>query len=358
MKTVRIDGIDYPFYGMTEDRHGIITEDRTFWMFPDCHADGAPVVELPRIGPREIKRVSFDEPDLTETHLDEVKADHERYLDYWRNVTPEDHAREYGLLPGKEQDEEDAAYAERVKLWIESFRPGFEEGRKQLLAVSLDDYRTDTGKHNAWIRHGTPDLAERHNFRDYTKLYIGLSAHGVNRETVIPRIFSLSYEAHYPDPEGGIIFLKDILPDMHTPAALRHVEEYQDLMLKAKQEAAISEAAMLMAAKRTLRRLMNDGKLQSISFACWCAYVSAGTLKKARDSMKHKLHPGKIAEHVHLCEELSGIKVVKEARGGRGVHRENVFQDQLESLGVTRADNPTFDEVCRRLDGEDSQNEE
>jgi hypothetical protein len=240
MNTVKIDGVDYPYFGMTDDRRGIITEDRTFWMFPDCYADGRPVTELPRIGPREIKRVSFDEPDLTETYLEEVKAGFERYLDYWRKITPEEHAKKYGLSPGRERDEEESAYAERVKQWLVGFRPQFEDDRQRLLAVPFDDYRRNTGKKNAWIRHGTPELAEKYGFRQHMNLYLGMyvygSLKGVNQKEIIPRIFALCYEAHYPDPEGTVIFLKDLLLDKHTPAVLRHVGDMRDPSAQERQE--------------------------------------------------------------------------------------------------------------------------
>jgi len=232
MNTVRIDGFDYPYFGMTDDRRGIITEDRTFWMFPDCYPDGSPVTELPRIGPCEIKAVSFDEPDLTETYLDEVKADHERYLNYWRTVTPEDHAKEYGLFPGRERDEEEAAHTERVKQWLEGFRPQFEDGRKRLLAVPFDDYRRDTGKQNAWIRHGSPELAEKYGFREHMNLYLGMYGQKVDREALIPRIIGLHYEVCYADPDGTAIYLRTVVPDRHTPDVLRHVLAYKDLLNK------------------------------------------------------------------------------------------------------------------------------
>lgn len=227
METVRIDGVDYPYFGMTEDRRGIITEQRTFWMFPDCRHDGSPVGELPLIGPQEIKAVTFDEPDLTGLYPAEAKADFAQYRDYWLTVTPEEHATNHRLLPARDRGEDAATHSERVKKWLESYRVQFEECKGSHLAVSFDGFVRRTGIRNAWRRHGTPEFAEKHHFREYMTLYLGLLAQRVNRDDIIPRIWTLHYEACYPDPERTVIYLKDVRPEMHSPAVLRHVAEYR-----------------------------------------------------------------------------------------------------------------------------------
>lgn len=374
MKTVRIDGVDYPYYGMTDDRLGIITEDRTFWMFPDCYPDGRPVTELPRIGPREVKPVSFDEPDLTESYLDEVKADYEQYLKYWRTVTPEDHAKEYGLSPGRDPDEDDAAYTERVRQWLEGFRPQFEDGRKRLLAVPFDDFRRGDGKRNAWLRHGTPELAEKNGFREDMNLYLGMYGQRVNREEIIPRILALRFEACYPDPDGTIIYLRTVVPDRHRPYVLRHVLAYRELLSKADMKRGAT-FENVDAEKAYLRKLAADGHFPHEAVKCFVAYMASGSVHRTAEQTH--LHHTQVTEYLKLCESRLDRRVRRERRGGpHGAKKEAYYEDRLATQtgdvhltgakgseqGLTAIPAKVtagfdYDEIDRRLAEDDKNNE-
>tara|TARA_Y100000588_G_C14151718_1_gene880838 strand:- start:754 stop:1119 length:366 start_codon:yes stop_codon:yes gene_type:complete len=98
-KTVCIEGNDYLYFGMTENRLGIITENRTFWMYPICKIDGSTIDELPVVGPEEVKCVTFDEPDLTNKYIKEARVDYKKHLKYWEKMIEKKYIDEFGPLP-------------------------------------------------------------------------------------------------------------------------------------------------------------------------------------------------------------------------------------------------------------------
>jgi hypothetical protein len=168
--TIKINGEEFELLGTVRESggFGIHTKAGTFWMKPCKPMAGQAafwmgkngfVVELPGECPQRISRVSFDIPDLTATYLDEVKADYDRYLDYWRTISAEEHAREYGLyFPVREENETKAAYDKREKQWLSEF----EDDRNTLLAMSFDDFRKKIGVEQVWSRHRSPKLSLQH----------------------------------------------------------------------------------------------------------------------------------------------------------------------------------------------------
>jgi len=248
-------------------------------------------------------------------------------------VTPEDHTKEYGLFPGRERDEEETAYAKRVKQWLEGFRLKFEHARKRLLAVTFEDYRRDKGKRNAWIRHGTPELAENYGFRQYMNLYLGMQMQRVNRAEIIPRIFALRYEACYEDPDRTAIYLRTVAPDRHTPDALRHVLSYRALLPKADTKTGATFESF-DAEKTYLRKLAADGKFPRDAVNCFVAYTSIGNVHKT--AKQTQLPHAKVTEYLVLCESQLGRRIRKERRGGRhGAKKEAYYEDRLSTQTAT-----------------------
>ncbi len=225
MKTVRIEGAGHKFFGMTDDRRGLITEEGTFWMYPECGADGSEVTEMPSIAPSEIRRITFDEPDLTGMYIDEVEADYQKYLDYWRTVTAEEHAREFRLLPACGPDDEPEAYKQRLSDWLADFDREFEAGRKRFLERTFESYRMDQGRQNAWIRHGTEELAEKYGYCDYLRLALGLTCRGFDNHEIEVLANTIRYEARYEAPEPEGIYLRNLKKELHTPGEKAHTQE-------------------------------------------------------------------------------------------------------------------------------------
>ncbi len=92
MRTIKIDGEEQPYDCLTDDRRGIKSAGRIFYMFPAAHGAGGtslPIEPLPLIGPREIWRVTTEYPDLTAEHPETVKAFFQKRQDYHRRITYE-----------------------------------------------------------------------------------------------------------------------------------------------------------------------------------------------------------------------------------------------------------------------------
>jgi hypothetical protein len=195
----------------------------------------------------------------------------------------------------------------------------------------------------------------------------------VNRDEIIPRIFALRYEACYPDPHRTTIYLRTVPFDRHTPAVLRHVLAYRDLLPKADAKTGVTFETK-DAEKSYLRRLADDGHFSHEAVRCFVAYLSIGNILKTAKAV-HLPHT-KVTENLKLCESRIGRRIRRESRGGRnGAKKMRYYEDRLASQtgdvhlagaktsrGVTAipADSTAdfnFDEIDRRLAGDEKNDE-
>ena len=313
--TVCIEGNDYPYFGMTENRLGIITENRTFWMYPICHIDGSTIDGLPVVGPEEVKCVTFDEPDLTNKYIKEARADYKKHLQYWEKMTQQKYIVEFGPLPENDHNGNSLSFDD------------FKQRRQE---VTFEDFRAKEAKSNAWLRHRTKELATKHNYREPSFLYATLHSKGMEKGKAELVIQSIKYEVHYPSPEESVIFLKDLKDDCHTPEAKQHV-------LASRNKQAIEAHGVVPpsehreSVKNLLHKLVQDGEISMTAFRCYNAYIAEGNLYNG--AKRARVPRAKFREHLRTCEQKTGTKIVKTPHGGPGIIKERYHDDRLNSQG-------------------------
>lgn len=331
MDRVIIEGIEYPFYGTTDDGRGIITESLTWWMYPVCRYAGEPVTPFPKIGPKEILTITFEEPDLTSEHLDEVREEYEKYLEYWRTEAVQDHLKEYGFLPARKPDESEEAYDSRRAERIEELTPKFEHARESSLAKSFDDYRQEIGRSIIWERHGGTEIANCPGMLENVAIYLFLENLGLDPQEIHRRIFSIQYQATYNDPEETRIYLKDVIPEKHSPKILRHVLDYKELLKQLDLGSGELTSDQRHVEKTYLRRLVAKKKFSKDALDCFIAYELEGNLVDAAKRLG--MGRDRVRFHLEECGKALDRRVVKAARGGPGTRKEPYREDNLASQG-------------------------
>jgi hypothetical protein len=203
MRTIKVDGKDYPYRGLVHAGKGILTEDRVFIMFPAVRWDGSPVEPLPLIGPREIHRVTARTPDLTQQHPEIVKEIFELRRRYHERITLEEHVKEYPS---------DGWFTEAE----------FETARARIMAESLGEFaQTERARHAVWTEHRTPELAERFgyiDFKDKLFLWQAFKDQGKHEDQAWAAISTLNHVAIYDDPSRTRIYLLDLKEEPITEA--------------------------------------------------------------------------------------------------------------------------------------------
>ncbi|MSU62124.1 MAG: hypothetical protein EXS31_06970 [Pedosphaera sp.] len=148
--TVRICGVDYPDCEVVEhgEHWGIKTQGKIFWVFLECDHDGNEITMLPPFLPREIRAVTNQVPDLTGGFPETVKNIFAQRLAYFtRTETLEQFL------------------ADRPNICNPPTQEEFTQGRKVILAQSLDEFRrTGTAQFDVWLKHGTREIADQHGY--------------------------------------------------------------------------------------------------------------------------------------------------------------------------------------------------
>ena len=207
MKTIRVDGRDYPYGGLGDDRRCIKAGGRILVLFPAVREDGLPINPLPLVGPFEIRRVTAAAPDLAAEHPETVGELFAMRRAYHQGLTREEHVRKY---PGDD--------------WITE--PEFEEARQRILAESLADFtRTERARSWVWQKHGNKELAQRFGLlsrMQKTLLQQRFRENGLGERAAWIHVYKVQYVALYDDPlQATRLFLYDVReePDPATAIA-------------------------------------------------------------------------------------------------------------------------------------------
>lgn len=323
MSTIEIDGKKYEVKG-TETKansFGIHTNAGTYWMKPCKPKEGQAAfwmgkdgfaVDLPPECPQRISRITFcNTPDLTDTYLDEVKAGYARYLDYWRTITPEAHAQEFEdyYPPVRYENEGELVYDERVNQW----RLQFENSRERLLAVSFDDFRKDTGKRNAWILHGNPELAAQHGYMGDNDFIYHMNLEGRRIDPACLHKFKWAAEYMDEDGHGTFIFFERLAGPDSLPDSLQAKEvDERTRVVFAKQFKGVSLLSV-PPLNVTLRARHTDKALSFLhenierDWILWSDVIIAAdnptTWKDGRNPLEH-LHNRKKSNKKDLFEKI------------------------------------------------------
>lgn len=208
MRTIRIDGEEKPYDGLTEDRRGIKSDGSIFWMFAAAGGSGGrslPIEPLPPIGPREIWRVTAEYPDLTADHPETVKAFYQKRQDYHRDVSYEQWRKD---CP------QDA--------WMSPEE--FERGRQKLLSETFEEFaKTNRVKEMIWREHGTEAMAEKIGLLDdYARIILAqwLKETGKSEDDAWRDLYQVKWVALYGDPAKTRVYLYDLIEEPDPKAAV------------------------------------------------------------------------------------------------------------------------------------------
>jgi class 3 adenylate cyclase len=207
MRTIKIDGEEQPYDCLTEDRKGIKSAGRIFYMFPAARGTGgvsSSIEPLPPIGPREISRVTVEYPDLTADYPETVKDFYQKRQDYHRDVSYEQWCKD---CP---QDS-----------WMS--REDFERGRQKLLSETLEEFaKTNRVKEMVWREHGTEEMAEKIGLLDdYARIILAqwLKDTGKSEDDAWRDLYRIKWVALYDDPPKTRIYLYDLIEEPDPKAA-------------------------------------------------------------------------------------------------------------------------------------------
>jgi len=194
-KTIRIAGTDYSYHGLTGGGKGIRAGGSIFWMFPAVRPDGCPVEPLPPIGPKEIRCVTTEVPDLTARHWKTLQEIYDERRNYHATITYEEHIKKY--------TNDTCIRAEE-----------FEKARKIILGETLKQFSASSrAKKNVWHKCGTDKLAEQVgllNFSERLCLVARFQELGFNAERAWGELARLKYVALYDDPDETHLYLYDL----------------------------------------------------------------------------------------------------------------------------------------------------
>ena len=111
--------------------------------------DGSEAGGLPKMPPRALKRITWDEPDLTDEYLEEVRAEYEVLQRDCREMTDEQLCARFDW----------GAFSEDRRAAVRAHR-------KALQNRPFEVWKGDSGHRNCWLLHGSAELAEKYGYRD------------------------------------------------------------------------------------------------------------------------------------------------------------------------------------------------
>lgn len=207
MRTIKIDGEEEPYNGLTDDHKGIKSAGHIFYMFPAARGTGGtslPIEPMPLIGPREIWRVTTEYPDLTAEHPETVKESYQKRQSYHRGITYEQWRKEWP---------EDA--------WISAEE--FEQGRQKIVSQTFEEFaKTNRVREMVWREHGAEEMAEKIGLLDdYARIILAqwLKDAGRSEDQAWRDLHRVKWVALYDDPPKTRLYLFDLIEEPDPKAA-------------------------------------------------------------------------------------------------------------------------------------------
>jgi hypothetical protein len=275
MTKFKVDGEEFEYCGLTEDRRGIIVPSGIIWTFPwvrtsKAHVLARPVDRLEPYAPSQLHRVTFDYPDLTPEFPHTVVEAYERQRTYHRNVSFDEHVKNYP---------DDRAFGSEE----------FEQARQRIVAQPVEEYaRSREAKTAVWQKHGSNEMAAKHGYQGLAfelKIQESLKQLGYSREAAVQEIARIKYLVRYNDPDETVIYLKGIQEEAHPPSR-GAIETKLDAIQQSVN--AIGEAHYeVQRAKERLEKMQGEklfafvSALDSDSFRVLCGILAHGTVAKA-----------------------------------------------------------------------------
>jgi class 3 adenylate cyclase len=204
MRAITIDGKEQRYDGLTDDRRGIKSGGHMFLMFPAARSGGLPIDPMPPIGPREIRRVTTEYPDLTAEYPETVKTFYQKRQGYHRGVTYEQWCKEWPQ-----------------SAWISAEE--FERGRQKIVSQTLEEFaKTNRAKERVWNEHGTQEIGDRIGLLDdYERIILvqWLKNAGTSEAQAWRDLHRVKWVASYDDPAKTRIYLFDLIEEPDPKAA-------------------------------------------------------------------------------------------------------------------------------------------
>lgn len=298
-KTVRIDGEDLPYEGLTEDGKGLVAAGVTYWMFPALRHGGGPLKPLPPVAPTEIRRITTEVPDLTAKHPETVRELFDRRREYHRTTRYKQHLIRYPSDAGITSDE-------------------FEEARQTILRQSQEEFaKTSRAREFVWARHGTSVRAREAGLLDDIAkgvLQSQFRAQGMEDRHAWQQVHRLRWLAIYNVPDRTMIYLFGLIPQRTFENARRVLQARQTaeaaaMAAIAKLASAISDGlgALIGPMQEHMRRI----EQRSDEAKTLLVDLQAGQAKAQRQACQAAAEDAVAHEATHRKLGVVGAKIVK-----------------------------------------------
>jgi hypothetical protein len=204
MRTVKIDGKEYAYLGLSQDCSTINLKGRDFVMFPAVRSDGDQL-ELPQIGPYEIRQITTMPPDLTGQHHREIKEMFEERKEYYSNANYDEHLKHLSRDAWISKDE-------------------FEDERQRVLTETFSQFSKSKPVREAiWLKYYDPEKAEEIGLLSTevrVSLQLKFMQQGMTARVAWEQLDFLKWVALYDDPAKTKIYLYDLKPKITANWAL------------------------------------------------------------------------------------------------------------------------------------------